>query len=300
MDFTKAITYNGITFNSPTRQAGGLPTSGFLLDRFRPEPPNLKGYLEDSAIRDGMDAGDVYLSGRRFGLIVTVLGSTAGDFWDKAQDLQAAFSPTLAYNADTASLGFLAFDFYQPTADIATWPTSAYPSGIPMRYYMRPLGSPAYAIDRDRDGGTSGRGMSKTFDVSLLARDPRKFLQTAVSATVTTSTQTASYRGDYPTFPIFTFSLTATGHSAMTLDIVNSSVTARATINLSAQSSGSWTLDLSKRTLESPAGTSMASLLSTSGLNIPLAATISSGTTFVAANMTGMSTPLLTYREAFV
>lgn len=292
MDFSKAVTFNSLSINTATRSAGGVATSGYLIDRFRPIPPGVDAYKEKRALRDGIDAGDVYLAGRQFSLIVTVFGSTRGDFWDKTQDLLEKFSPTIAYTADSANRGFLAFDFYQPTADIATWPTSAYPDGIPMRYYLRPAHHPVYMVERDRDGGAASRGLSKPFEVMMEARDPRKYLQTAISQAITTASQTAVYKGDYPTWPIFTFSLSATGHSAFTLDVSGVSNA----INLSAQSSGSFTYDYDKGFLyATSSGDSKMSLISVFNGYSPIEA----GATFRMANPTGISTPLITYREAF-
>lgn len=291
MDLGGTVTYNGLSLNTVTRRPGGQPSSGYLVERFSPEPPPPTSYLEKRALADGLDAGDVFLGGRQIGLIVTVFGSTAGDFWDKAQDLFVAFSPTISYDSDSAERGFTALDFYQPTADIATWPTSAYPSGIPMRYYVRPQAGPSYAIERDKDGGVGGQGRSKAFSIPLIARDPRKYLQSTVTTgQFQTTTQVASYRGDYWTHPIITFSLSATGHSAFALRVNEIHVD----INLSGQSSGTFIFDYGKRTL-TKSGVSKAGLIAASaGYNV-----VESGTTFRYSNPTGISSCTMTYREAF-
>lgn len=187
------ITYNSLTLNTATPRPGGARMSGYLVDQFDPWSLEVAQYLEKRALADGVDASDVYLGRRTLSMIVAVFGSTWGDFWDKSDDLMAAFSPRLAYNADTANLGFLALDFYQPTADIASWPTSAYPDGIPLRYYCRPTAVNAVPIDRDRHGGDDNGGLSERFRIGLVARTPYKV---AVSATSTTTT--ASNLGNFP------------------------------------------------------------------------------------------------------
>lgn len=291
MDLGKPVTYNGLSLNTVVRAGGGAPTSGYLVERIAPEPSPPSGYLEKSALRDGLDAGDVFLGGRSLGLIVTVFGSTAGDFWDKTQGLLSAFSPTIAYDTDTASHGFMALDFFQPTANIATWPTSTFPNGIPMRYYLRCSGGPRYAIERDRDGGLAAMGRSKPFDIPLIARDPRKYNQTAItSAQFTTTNQTAVYRGDYWTYPIITFSLSATGHSAFTLNISGFDIQ----LNLSGQSSGTFTFDYAKRTL-TLAGVSKSGLITASQGYAP----VKTGATFKFTNPTGISSCSMDYREAW-
>lgn len=292
MNLAKPIVFNGITANAVTTAAGGLPARGYHVDSFRPVPPPTDAYFEKRATRDGMDAGDVYLAGRQFAMIVTAFGTSQGDMWDLTQDLLEKFNPTIAYNADTAAKGFLALDFYQPTADIVSWPTSAYPNGIPLRYYVRPIQAPVYIVERDKDGGTATRGFSKRFEIALIAKDPRKYTQAAISTAITTASQTATYRGDYPAFPVFTFSLSATGSSAFTL-VVNSISNV---INLSSLSSGSFTFDYDIGFLyATSSGASKMDLLSSFN-GFP---SISSGSTFSMVNRTGISTPLIGYREAF-
>lgn len=291
MRFDRPISYNGWTA-SLTRAAGGRPSSGFVVDSVEPSGVGTVGYIDKRAIQDGLDANDIYLSGRDFSLVVTAYGSTWGDFWDKTQDLLAAFSPTLAYAADTANAGFLAFDFIQPTADTTSWPTATYPYGIPMRYYLRPVRPPSYALKRDEMGGDETQGLSRSFNLNLIAKDPRKYAQTERSYAITTSTQTGTYRGDYPTKPIITFSVTATGSSAFTLT-VNGIANV---INLSAVSSGSFTFDYGKKTLVDNTGANRASLLSTIGGWPDVGAT---APTFLMSGNTGISAPVFKYREAW-
>ena len=291
------VTFNGLSLNTVTRTAGGVPSSGYLIERFAPAPPPPTAYLEKRALTDGLDASDVFLGGRTFNLIVTAFGSTAGDFWDKAQDLFEAFSPTITYDSDSANAGFIAFDFSQPTANVATWPASAYPNGIPMRYYLRPLEGPTYAIERDKDGGSLTSGRVKPFSIPLIARDPRKYLQSAtVTGQFTTTFVAATYRGDYWSHPIITFSLSATGHSAFNPVFGDGSFAHSSVINLSSRSSGTFTLDFGKRTFVDNTGASMAGLI---GSSVAYGGQVRSGTTFRYLNPTGISSCTMTYREAW-
>ena len=293
MNLQALITYNGLSINTASRSAGGAPTSGYRVLRFAPEPSPPTGYLEKRALTDGLDAGDVFLGGRTFGLVVQVFGSSEGDFWDKAQDLFAAFTPTVAYNADTTNRGFLDFDFSQPTADIATWPTSAYPNGIPLRYYMRPSSGPSYVVERIKDNVREG-GHAKAFNIQLIARDPRKYLNTELQYAISASSTTGTYRGDYQSAPIITFSVSATGHSAFTLT-VNGFANV---INLSGVSSGTFTFDYGKRSLVDSTNTSRASLLS-SVAGFPLVGPSTSEPSFSYTNPTGISSAFIKWREAW-
>lgn len=211
MDFTKPITFSSLDINTVSRGPTGAAMSGYQLDSFDQSNVEVAAFAEKRALRDGVDASDVYLGRRRVSAIVTVFGSTLGDFWDKTQALLAAFSPTLAFDEREDQLGFLAFDFFQPTADIVTWPTSAYPDGIPLRYYLRPSAPPAYISRRDFSGGTPGLGLSNQYNLSLVARRPGK-----VSVSQATTTSDATNLGDYPTRPsIVISSSSATGNASI-------------------------------------------------------------------------------------
>lgn len=293
MNLGATISYNSLSINTVTQSAGGRPSVGYVVESFEPVPPEAVGFVEKRALQDGLDASDVYLAGRLFRLVVTAYGSSQGQLWDKAQDLFEAFHPRIAYDADTANLGFLAFDFSQPTADISTWPTSTYPNGIPMRYYMRPVTPPQYVVRRDADGGIAASGKSKPFNITLLARDPRKYLQTETSVNLSTSTQTATYRGDYPTFPVVTFALSATGHSAFTIVVNSDSIV----MNLTSLSSGTIVMDFADGTIIGQASQDSKWSLVTN--STPTMGEVDVGSTFRYINPTGISSATIAYREAF-
>lgn len=259
MNFTKPITYNSLSINAIGFLPTGQPSSGYLLDSFEPSNVEVAAYFEKRALRDGADASDVFFGKRRINAIVTVFGSTLGDFWDKTQDLLAAFSPTLALNANSAQLGFIPFDFYQPTADIVTWPLSAYPDGIPLRYYLRPSAPPAYVARRDSSGGVAANGMSNQYSIPLVARDPIKVSISGASSTGTTYTN----NGDTPTYPfIYISATTSTGTwtgdingAFWTVNVNGSKFTAA-----QASSSNVWLLDCNAGILYGPTTTGVASL----------------------------------------
>ena len=289
MRFDRPISYNGWT-SGLTPRAGGLPSSGTLVESVEPARVNAVGYLDKRAIQDGLDASDIYLGGRDFKAIVTVFGSTWGDFWDKAQDLHAAFSPILAYNADSINRGFLPFDFIQPTADISTWPLSTYPYGIPMRYYLRPSAPPLFTLRRDEVGGDETQGLSHRFELNLVGRDPRKYSQTlSTVANVTTTPTAITYRGDYSVWPAINFTLGAAGATNLTYTIDGQSVV----INMSAHTTGTFVLDYAERTLTKD-GVLYSGLI-TSGTFVEARP----GTVISRANATGLSTDSFIYRESW-
>jgi hypothetical protein len=237
VDLSADIVYNGLTIAPPTPTGGGGPMSGYSIDELQQSNVDVVAFMEQRAVHDGLDSSDVFLGRRLITAIVTVYGSTKGDFWDKAQDLLAAFSPTLAYNADTANNGFLPFKFYQPTADISTWPLSSFPNGIPMQYYLRPFDTPTYLTRRSTSGGESGKGLSEKFSVTLVAQDPRKYSQALV-------TSGATNLGDYPTYPTFTITTTTATTGTVTFTIGSNTLS----VSINASSS-TYVIDCDKQTI---------------------------------------------------
>lgn len=294
MDLSKAISYNGLTISGVTRSSGGLPAYGMQIERANFSDAEVTSYVDKSALQDGVDVGDVYLGRRVLNIRASVFGTSQGDAWDRLADFLAAFNPRLAYNADTANLGFLPFDFYQPTADIATWATSAYPNGIPLRFYCRPAALPTWEVLRDSTGGAASGGLAFDVSVPLVMRDPRKYLQTAQTLTVTGSSQSATYRGNYPTWGTITITKTsAAGPSNFT--VVLSGQTS--VFDLSSAGGLGYTIDYERKLFYlTSSGASRMSWVTT-GINGDEIDPDGS-TTISMANSTGL-TVTLSYREAF-
>lgn len=259
MRFDAPITYNSLTLNNIAATPSGAAMSGFRVDSWDPWAIETAEAMEKRALRDGYDAGDVYLGRRTVNMIVSVFGSTAGDFYDKTQDLLAAFSPTISYSTNSTLLGFLPFDYWQPTADISTWPVSTYAYGIPLRMYLRAASIRGQAVDRDNDGGVAAGGLSKRFTITLRAINPLKFSVSAASSTTSTYTNL----GDSPAYPFISIAATsATGTwtgaingAAWTVNVDGSKFTAA-----QALTNNVWLLDCASNILYGPTTSSVASL----------------------------------------
>lgn len=295
MNLGKAISWADINLNSVTTAPTGAPTSGYRVDRIEVSPPPLTQYVEKRALTDGMVAHDVYLGGRTITAIVTAYGTSAGDFWDKAQALHRVMNAPLrrivAEDNDlenTEGFGFLSF--YQPTNSTAVgqWPTSAYPDGIPLAYRVRPLDM-AYSLERSRDASESDEGQSKSFALRWLAKDPLKVHTSYYTANISNSgtLSATAYRGDYPSLPIFQWTQSASGSGTFSINVdgfVNS---------ISVPGSGdatfpsTWYFDYNRRTLtigdpDDSASTLRNDRLSTLGGFVPIRASS-------VITMTGMS-----------
>lgn len=286
MDLSSPIIYNGLTATPPT-PTPGAPRSGVEFESVDISDLTVDAYLARRALQDGMDVGDVYLGMRNVRIQGAALGTTAGQAFDKLQSVLHAFSPTIAYQADTANKGFLAFQFRQSTISTSVW-TAGY---VPMQFYLRPLTPPRYSIGRASTADPTQRGFSIPFSVNLIARDPRKYAQTAQAVSISTATSpNVPHRGDYPTLPVITMTITSAGSSAFTVFVDGTSVN----INFATVTSGVFSLDYSTRQLTDANGTSYQSLVA--GSFTPVRA---GGVQIYVTTMTGLSSVTANYREAW-
>ena len=289
MDLSAPIAYNGLTVSgSASIQSSGQPSHGIQYERIDISNADIDSYFERRALQDGMNGSDIYEGARHVTIAAQVYGSTAADGWDLLESFIKAYSPRLAYNADSANLGFLPLTFQQPTTSTANWPLGY----IPLQIYARPTRPAAWTVDRDAIGTAHGKGIAFKAAAQLVARDPRRYVQTAQTVLFTTATQTSTHRGDYPVFPIVQWSMTAAGLSNCTFMVANQSVV----LDMSAQVSGNYTLDYSKRLLTA-AGVNEAALISTATASFQEIQP--GGSPFNVTNSTGMTNATLTYNEAF-
>lgn len=294
VDLTQAVAYNGYTFPGITASPTG-PSSGAAIERIDASWVETVGYDDKRALQDGKDAADTFLGERRVVINAGIYGSTRGATFDSLADVAAAFHPVTAYAADETNLGFLALDFYRPTGEISTWPTSTFPYGIPLRLYCRPIQPVTYRFVRDETGGVDGKGMAIKADINLWAKDPRFYLQTSQSIAITASTQTVTYRGDYRSFPVVSFTMSAAGSSVAQIVVAGGTVK----IDLSGTTTGSYQIEYAnRRIIKTSDGSLYNSIFDTSFAQD--FREVKTGSTFWISSLTGISSITLDYREAFV
>lgn len=130
-----------------------------------------------------------------------VKAPTAGELFDKAEALAAAFDPVNAYLADldsTSDVGFLPLTFSRPTAD-----TTNYATGLKLlQYYARPLAIPITRI-------TKKDGKAARFAVLMECADPRAYARSASTASRTDSGALTldNTLASYSSYPIITVTL---------------------------------------------------------------------------------------------
>jgi len=293
MDLSKRIIYNEFTAAGLTTTTSGAPGYGTVVNKIDVSDLDVSQYFDKRAVQDGIDAADVYLGARRINIDASIFGSTRGHAFDQLYAFTEAFHPVIAYNADTANIGFLQLEYYRPTADISTWPTSTYPDGIPLFFYARPLAPPRFIIDRQETGGTAGKSFSIRVAATLVARDPRAYRSAAIVASISTDATTATYRGNFPTWPIITFAMSAAGSSAQLFTVGGGSVK----LNLSTTTTGTYRITFADRTIEDANNALATSLFDTTYAQS--FRQLQSGSTYYANELTGMSSCTITYREAF-
>ena len=195
-----AMTYNGLTLNSPSDTLGGA-TGPDTYEINTVAGLTAFDYL--SEINQQRDGLEVYPF-RKVSRIVTLRGiiraPSVAKLHDKIKALANAFDPA-KIGHDNASNPFLAFDFDVPTTDTANYATGL----VPSRYYALPMRVPDPVIDY-------AVGYTASFDIVLLMRDPRRYLQTA--ATQVGAATIANSKADYRSWPTLTITMAGAGSAA--------------------------------------------------------------------------------------
>lgn len=212
------FTYNGLTFNNPTNIEDAK--TGIEVHSVAQSAP--ADYISDKLQwRDGSEVYGVTKASRVIVMTGAVYGASIAVVADYVRALCSAFDPgRVAFNNDDP---FLPLTYALPTAD-----TTTYPSGtIALKVFVMPTEVPLTTTAQ------AGLGMSNRFRVTLIAKDPRSYLQTPVTRT---DAGVLTYPTAYPSYPTITFSMSGAGATNWT--VTNTS---------SRQGTKSLVLDLSGR-----------------------------------------------------
>lgn len=190
-----AHTYNGLTLNDPTDD----PDDTFELNVCQPIV-QLDSVSDPHQNRDGIEVQDV----RKVALVYRVDGvvraTTYAKLYDKIELLTKTFDPAKLAHENPDTLGFLAYDFSVPTED-----TTNYATGLKScRYYFRPR-------DLPRPADSQFQGIAALFTLELMARDPRRYLQTTSS--VTAAGNVANTKASYRSWGTLTIEMSGAGSS---------------------------------------------------------------------------------------
>jgi hypothetical protein len=193
MDFTKPVRiYTSATeyvdLNSlATTLRGPKPITGFRVDQINYNTSQVRGYLDQRALRDGVDYTEPFLGARPVQIAVSVYGETLGDFWDQCDILSKALSPMPT--EWTTTYGVRPMRFYQPTRTQG----ADFPYGIELDMGVRPTTLLQFTANRTMSVGMETGGFSQRVTVGLLAPDPRKYHTASRSVPSTNRGSEASY-----------------------------------------------------------------------------------------------------------
>ena len=255
------ITYNGLSINDPSDD----PNDTFLLEDAIESVTYNQPY-EPLPDRDGISVMEPRNMTRIIQLRGWVRAPSLSKLYDKIALINAAFDPTLAYNADVLAgsefdIGYLPMNFNVPTLDTANYATGL----IPQRLYVQALSLPVSMH-------TKFVGRDARIDFRLRACDPRYYLQTEDTESLATAGVGATLNLDntlaaYPSWPVITVnnaggavasgiaSITRTSPSAYGTPAIN---LARSKMDAAAHT---YIIDAAHRTLSNPSGASDIQIL---------------------------------------
>lgn len=174
MDTTRDIEYRGFLLNDAAIRDSiepgpgiGKGIDGSVVDSFDPSDKDVVQFLEKRALRDGMDAGDVFYGARRIRMAGTLYGSTRALFYDKVDAFFEATNAVLAQREEPANKGFVPLKWSKPTNRAADYPEGI----IALQVFARPAMSQVI-IQRDQHGGDDSHGLSVPWQASWIMRDP--------------------------------------------------------------------------------------------------------------------------------
>lgn len=227
MDFNSPIyinTASGGTLNINSIAASDLttslgPRSGYKVMGVGIGGANAVGYTDKRSVDDGIDYGDVYLSGKTITISCGVFGSTLGDYHSKVQKLVDTMRVSPRYY--DASYGFRNLLFSQPTID-----TTNYSTGLaPLQMVVRPMAIPEISLNQTASIGTNAKGFSGAVELNFMAAEPYRYRQDSRSIAIDIGSSTAVVAstslpniGTVPVQPVLEIQHPSSTTGAVTID----------------------------------------------------------------------------------
>jgi hypothetical protein len=248
---------------------GSSPVSGYMIEQVDFSSVPVTAFTEDTPLVDGVDSYDPYLSSRTISIVLSVYGSTYGDFWDKITALNAAFQAQ-PKAADTGTYPALDADgkrklsFSQPKA-----------SGSYSLYMMvRPIALPRFVTDASSAAGDESRGYSVRCTIALMAEDPYKYFASETTVSRTGSgTLSVVNSGTTIAWPTVTWNITSTSTVSVTLGsetVEHTNETSTVTDTFKTASSTDSSTLTSYEFFSIPPGTSTVTVVGESGQTVSI------------------------------
>lgn len=272
-----AHTYNSLTLNSPSDDQEDT----YRIDSIVPLT-QLDSVSDPHPGRDGMESYEVRKIARVFRIEGVILAPSIAKLFDKMKALAAAFDPAKASHLNPSTLGYLAYDFSVPTLD-----TTNYASGfVPSRYYLRARSMVEPVI-------SDASGLNAKFTLDLVARDPRRYLQTTSSRTATGALDNSL--ADYRSWPTLTLNMSGAGSATCTITNTTSLGAKSLVLNLSGTvNTDVIVVDFENRTITKNGVATPSLYVSGSWFEIE-----SESQTISNANFTNVGSWSLVWRRAF-
>lgn len=210
-----AHTYNGLTLNNPADDEKDT----FELNNVVPLT-QLDSVSDPHPDKDGMESYDVRKVARVLRVEGVIRAPTIAALFDKQKLLALTFDPAKVAHENPTTQGYLPYDFSVPTAD-----TANYPSGlVPSRYYLRARACVEPIVSQYT-------GYAAMFVLELVARDPRRYLQTTSSITAAGALNNSL--ADYRSWPTLTLNMTGAGSATAQIQNTTDLGVKAITLNLS-------------------------------------------------------------------
>ncbi len=226
-----AHVYNGYTLN---QHIGGSKKDIVEVNSVRVQT-QVQHIREPREYESGLEVYGAFKRGKLLIPQGVIRASTWGALYDRIEEVAAAFDPDAVSRDNPDTYGFLPYDFDVPTADTVNFPTGL----MPCRYYVR-------AEEAFEPPISQYAGLAVPFNLTLLAKDPRRYLQA-------TSQLTGSGAADNSIATVWswpTLTMAMTGAGSATFAIANAEAVGTLTLDLSGCVNGdSVAVDMERRTI---------------------------------------------------
>lgn len=286
------IGYRGVTANEHRSTAGGYVVASekdtTIVQQFDFSRLQLRDQREGLHAASGGDLGVGTEVFRYLSLVFKHKGSTGEALEDRLAAYLRAFNIEEAQLDSPTTEGVSALDFYCPTAYSGTGVSSP----VREKFLARPAAGPAW-VSRAQDGLTALMG------VELVCPDPRRYLYTATSVTLSSGAgfsnrtlpnwNTTMGRKVYP---LITLTMSGNGHASLTITDGTTSLV----LNMSAAGAGTFTIDMATGIIKK--STTKRADLRSSGVNTFWGVPAGGLTTVSMTNTTNVTSAVFSYNQA--
>jgi hypothetical protein len=174
MDTTRDILYRAFLLNDSNIRENidadtgiGKGITGSVVDSWDFSDVDVVQNLQKKSLRDGQDAGDVFLGQRRLRIAGTLYGKTRALLFDNYWELRRVLNPVLAQRESPADKGYLPLYYSVPTNRIVDYPLGT----IDMRLLAMPRAQ-QLIWQRDQQGGEDHNSLAIPWQATFVCKDP--------------------------------------------------------------------------------------------------------------------------------